>query len=56
MSFHFHANDTQLYISFESSILGDLSRQCSTLEVRTHGIGMEDITWLHGDVKFLFKC
>ena len=49
MSFHFYAHDTQLYISFESSILGHLSRQCSTLEVCAHGIDMEDIT------KFLFE-
>ena len=56
MSFHFYTNDTRLYISFESSILGNLSRQCSTLEVCAHDIDMEDITWLHGDAKFLFEC
>ena len=40
MSFHFYANDTQLYISFKSSILGDLSRACSTLEACAHDIDM----------------
>ena len=33
MSFHFHANDTQLYISFESSILGDALHWKSALMV-----------------------
>ena len=32
MSFHFYADDTQLYVSFKSSISGDLSRAPSTLE------------------------
>ena len=32
MSFHFYADDTQLYVSFKSFISGDLSRACSTLE------------------------
>ena len=31
MSFHFYADDTQLYVSFKSSISGDLSRAPSTL-------------------------
>ena len=55
-SFHFYADDAQLYISFKSSILGDLSRACSTLGACAHDIDMEDITWLHGDTKFLFEC
>ena len=32
VSFHFYANDTQLYVSFKSSISGDPSRTHSTLE------------------------
>ena len=55
MSFHFYADGTQLYISFKSSILGDLSRACSTLEACGHDIDMEGITWLRGDTKFLFE-
>ena len=32
VSFHFYADDTQLYVSFKSSISGDLSRARYTLE------------------------
>ena len=32
VSFHFYANDTQFYVSFKSSILGNSSRARSTLE------------------------
>ena len=32
VSFHFYADDTQLYVSFKSFISGDLSRARSTLE------------------------
>ena len=32
MSFHFSANESQLYVSLKSSISGDLSRARSTLE------------------------
>ena len=38
MSFHFYADDTQLYVSFTSSISGDLSRARSTLEACTRDI------------------
>ena len=32
VSFHFYANDTQFYVSFKSSFLGNSSRARSTLE------------------------
>ena len=44
VSFHFYANDTQFYVSFKSSILGNSSRARSTLEPSAR-----DIDKLNGD-------